>query len=209
MSRKGEQSRERILAAAKELALRKGFAGMSVDDILAAAGVSKGAFFHHFRSRADLAAQLIRWYAEADIRMLRTLVAEAEAAQDGAMAQLLQILGAFEAQLRDPGTAPRGCMYALYSYEEEQFDEEVRALVAEAFRAWTALFIRKFQEMIDAQPPARPVTAKALAEMFVSVIEGGLILQRAHGIPGLAARQSAQFRGYLELLFPRPPQAEG
>ena len=38
--------------------------------------------------------------------------------------------------------------------------------------------------------------------MFVSVIEGGLILERAHGKPGMTARQSEQFREYLRLLFP-------
>jgi TetR/AcrR family transcriptional repressor of nem operon len=38
--------------------------------------------------------------------------------------------------------------------------------------------------------------------MIVSVIEGGLILERAYGNPGMTARQSEQFREYLELLFP-------
>jgi TetR/AcrR family transcriptional regulator, transcriptional repressor for nem operon len=77
----------------------------------------------------------------------------------------------------------------------------VKAFVAETLQTWTAMYIRKFQEVIDLYPPARPVTAKRLAEMFVAVIEGGLILERAHGNPGMAARQSEQFRDYLELLF--------
>ncbi|NHX28043.1 hypothetical protein HA397_29355, partial [Escherichia coli] len=66
----------------------------------------------------------------------------------------------------------------------------------------TAMYIRKFQEVIDKYPAARPVTAKRLAEMFVAVIEGGLILERAYRNPGMTARQSEQFREYLGLLFP-------
>ena len=62
--------------------------------------------------------------------------------------------------------------------------------------------IEIFQEVIDLYPPARPVTAKRLAEMIVSVIEGGLILERAYGNRGMTARQSEQFREYLALLFP-------
>ncbi len=78
----------------------------------------------------------------------------------------------------------------------------MKAFVSETLQTWTAMYIRKFQEVIDSYPPARPVTAKKLAEMFVSVIEGGLILERAHGKPGMTARQSEQFREYLRLLFP-------
>ena len=82
----------------------------------------------------------------------------------------------------------------------------VKEFVAETLQTWTAMYIRKFQEVLDRYPPAREVTAKRLAEMFIAVIEGGLILERAHGNRGMSARQSEQFRHYLELLF---PTAEG
>ncbi len=197
MSRKGELSREKILATAKGLVMRKGFAGTSVDDILREAGVSKGAFFHHFKSKADLANQLMRWYAEGDMKMFRVFMAKAEAAHDDPMDQLLQFLTDFETYLSDPENPPKGCMYALYTYEDDHFENDVKDFVAETLQTWTAMYIRKFQEVIDLYPPVRPVTAKRLAEMFVAVIEGGLILQRSYGNPGMTARQSEQFRDYL------------
>jgi len=205
MTRKGAQAREKILTAAKALVMRKGFAGTSVDDILGETGVSKGAFFHHFKSKADLANQLMRWYAEGDMKMFRTILARAEAAHDDPMDQLLQFLTDFEVYLGDPENPPKGCMYALYTYEDGHFENDVKGFVAETLRTWTAMYIRKFQEVIDRHPPVRPVTAKRLAELFISVIEGGLILQRAYGNPGMTARQSEQFREYLGLLFPRAP----
>ncbi|WP_226623236.1 TetR/AcrR family transcriptional regulator [Alloyangia pacifica] len=206
MSLKGEQSRERLLRATKALVMKKGFAGTSVDDILKETGVSKGAFFHHFKSKADLADQLMRWYAEGDIRMFRTILAQAEAAQDDPMEQLMRFLTDFEAYLCDPESPPKGCMYALYTYEDDHFENDLKGFVAETLQSWTAMYIRKFQEVIDRHPPVRRVTAKQLAEMFVAVIEGGLILQRAYDTPGMAARQSEQFRAYLELLFDWPAQ---
>ena len=205
MTSKAEATRERLLAAAKKLVMSKGFAGTSIDDVLKATGLTKGAFFHHFKSKADLADQLMRWYAETDMKMFRTLMAQAEAAHDDPLDQLLQFLQAFEVYLCDPENPPRGCMYALYTYEDEHFENDVKAFVSETLQTWTAMYIRKFQEVIDRYPPARPVTAKKLAEMFVAVIEGGLILERAQGNPGMAARQSEQFRAYLELLFPSAP----
>ncbi len=202
MSAKGEQSREKILTATKGLVMRKGFAGTSVDDILKATGLSKGSFFHHFKSKGDLANQLIRWHSAQDLKMFRTFMAQAEAAHDDPMDQLLQFLTAFETYLSDPDSPPRGCLYALYTYEDDHFEHDVKGHVAEVLQTWTAMYIRKFQEVIDRRQPVRPVTAKQLSEMFVSVIEGGLILQRAYGSPGLTARQSEQFREYLNLLFP-------
>lgn len=203
MTPKGALAKEKILTGAKALVMRKGFAGTSVDDILAETGVSKGAFFHHFKSKADLANQLMRWYADGDIRMFRTILARAEAAHDDPMDQLMQFLTDFEVYLSDPENPPKGCMYALYTYEDDHFENDLKGFVAETLQSWTAMYIRKFQEVIDRHPPVRPVTAKRLAEMFVAVIEGGLILQRAYRNPGMTARQSEQFRDYLELLFPR------
>lgn len=203
MVSKAEATRERLLAATKKLVMSKGFAGTSIDDVLKATGLTKGAFFHHFKSKADLADQLMRWYAEADMKMFRTFMAQAEAAHDDPLDQLLRFLREFETYLGDPDNPPRGCMYALYTYEDDHFENNVKEFVAETLQTWTAMYIRKFQEVVERHHPVKPVTAKRLAEMFVAVIEGGLILERAYGKPGMTARQSEQFRDYLELLFPR------
>ncbi|MDA5093730.1 TetR/AcrR family transcriptional regulator [Aliiroseovarius sp. KMU-50] len=202
MRAKAEATRERLLAAAKNLVMSKGFAGTSVDDVLKATDLTKGAFFHHFKSKADMAEQLMHWYAEGDMKMFRTFMAEAEAAHDDPMDQLMQFLTDFENYLTDPTNPPKGCMYALYTYEDDHFENDVKGFVADTLQTWTAMYIRKFQEVIDLYPPARPATAKRLAEMIVAMIEGGLILERAYKNPGMTARQSEQFREYLELLFP-------
>jgi TetR/AcrR family transcriptional regulator, transcriptional repressor for nem operon len=52
---KPETARNRLLSAASRIVLQKGYHATSVDELCAAAGVTKGAFFHHFRSKEDLA----------------------------------------------------------------------------------------------------------------------------------------------------------
>ena len=203
MATKGERSRDHILTAAKQVVMSKGFSGASIDDILAAAGVSKGAFFHHFKSKAHLAEALMRWHAAQDLQMFRTLAAEAEARHDDPIDQMMMFLERFEDYISNPDQPSRGCMYAVYTYENMQFSQEVTDFIADVLRQWTAIYIRKFQEILDLHDPARPVTARQLAEMIVSIIEGGLVLQRAYGNVRVTARQSAHFRTYLDLLFPR------
>lgn len=92
-------------------------------------------------------------------------------------------------------------MYAVYTYESMQFDASIRDFVSDTLRQRTSIYVRKFQEILDRYEPALPVTARQLAEMIVSIVEGGLVLERAYGEIGMTARQSEQFRNYLELLF--------
>lgn len=57
---KGEKSREHILETAQALIAEKGFNAVTVQDVLDAAKVTKGKFFHHFESKDDLFGQLLR-----------------------------------------------------------------------------------------------------------------------------------------------------
>jgi hypothetical protein len=63
--------------------------------------------------------------------------------------------------------------------------------------------------VIASYPPARPASARDLAEMIVSIIEGAFIFARSYQDRTFVARQSKQFRQYLELLFGEPRPAVG
>jgi len=201
MARRGEDTRERILGAARTLVMESGFAGTSIDDILKATGLTKGAFFHYFKGKADLARELVEWHARQDLSLFEDFVKEAEARSDDPLDQAVFFLEAFEDYISRTTDHSPGCMYAVYTYEAMEFEPAVRDFIADTLRQWTSMYVRKFQEVIDRYPPAMPVTARQLAETYVSIIEGGLVLQRAYGDMHMTARQSEQFRNYLTLLF--------
>ncbi len=54
-----DQTRERLLIAAHRIFLKKGFVAASVEDIAAAAGYTRGAFYSNFRSKSDLLLALL------------------------------------------------------------------------------------------------------------------------------------------------------
>ena len=79
MPRDGTATRERILTSAEQLVIDNGYAATSVDQVIAASGSSKGAFFHHFDSKLDLARSLVERYATADIGQLDAALEHARA----------------------------------------------------------------------------------------------------------------------------------
>jgi TetR/AcrR family transcriptional repressor of nem operon len=201
MVRSRENTRQRILNAAESLVMTRGFAGTSIDDILRATGLTKGAFFHHFKGKADLARELVEAKARGDIALFEDLAAKAEAQSRDPLEQVFLFLDGIDNHLIDLTDQPPGCMYAVYTYESMQFDPSIRDFVADSLRRWTSIYVRKFHDVLDIYKPALPVTARQLAEMIVSILEGGFVLARAYGDGRLTARQSGQFRNYLELLF--------
>lgn len=198
---KGVQTRERILAAAEPLVLERGFAGTSLDDILKATGLTKGAFFHHFRGKGDLARALVERYARNDYELFEGFAAQADATSDDPLEVALEFLKAFERFIEAQAEPLPGCVFASYTYEGLQFDPSIHAFIAEGLRRWQALYEVRFEAVLARYRPVRPVTARELAETMVALIEGGFVLSRSYGDAHLLARQSAQFRQYLELLF--------
>ena len=53
--RKGSETRERILDVAEAAVLEKGFAATSIEEVIAAVGITKSGFFYHFRDKNELA----------------------------------------------------------------------------------------------------------------------------------------------------------
>ena len=54
-----EQSRMRIIEAARQLFRRRGFDGASIDQVMNLAGLTRGAFYAHFESKDDLVARVL------------------------------------------------------------------------------------------------------------------------------------------------------
>lgn len=204
MAKPNETTRERLLLAAEKLVMAKGFAGTTIDEILRDAELTKGAFFHYFKGKADLAGALIKWHTDKDLGHFDRWMIEAEAFSDDPLEQMIHFLEAFEKYIAMSDDPSPGCMYAAYTYESMQFEPAVRDFVADTLRKWSSMYVRKFQEVLDRYKPALPVTARQLAEMIVAIVEGGLVLQRAYGDLRMTARQSEQFRNYLKLLFGEP-----
>jgi TetR/AcrR family transcriptional regulator, transcriptional repressor for nem operon len=69
-------SRERILAAARKVAQAHGYSGLNFRDLAVEVGIRAPSIYHHFPSKADLAAAVARRYWEDSAAALEALSAE-------------------------------------------------------------------------------------------------------------------------------------
>lgn len=205
MARDGSITRERLLDATERLVLRQGFAATTVEAVAGEAGVAKGAFFHHFASKGELARTLVRRYADADRAHLDEFLARAERLSRDPLQQLLLFVGLLEDAAAELAGETPGCLFASFCYERQLVDEETRELISGSFRRWREALGPRLEAIAARHPPRVPVDLPSLADVVLTAFEGAFVVARALGDPGVVARQLRHVRNYLELLFAPSP----
>lgn len=88
MTRDAQATRRRILDAAYELFYQKGFGRVGVDDIAAAAGITKRTLYYHFKSKDDLLAAVLELHSELALARIRKY----EGRYSGSASEILDVL---------------------------------------------------------------------------------------------------------------------
>ena len=200
----GIATRERILDAAQELILERGYSGMTVDDVLGEVELTKGAFFHHFKSKDELAMALLQRFAERDAEIYRETRERAEKLSDDPLQQLLIFVRLFEEMFDGLAEPYPGCLFASYLYELQLFGNETRELIRDSFEQWRSLLREKIEAVVRKYPPQTKINASHLADAFTVVLEGAFITGKAMNEPQVVADQLRLYRNYIELLFRQP-----
>lgn len=182
-----EKVRRRIVREAGRLFRRRGYDGVGIDGIMAAARLTRGGFYGYFRSKAQLFAEVLA--GEHDLlRRLRERPGRSRAELNAAARA---VLGAY----LEPGNRDavgRGCSLATVSTDVARAGAPAKAAYAETVRALSA----EIERGLDG---ARPADPRALASLALCV--GGLVLSRAVGDAALAdAIERAAFAAVEEQL---------
>ena len=167
---RGRASRGRIVEAAADLMFARGVRGTNLDDVLAAAGVGKGQFYHYFADKDDLVHAVI---ARQTARVLEGQRPALDALDSwAAIAAWFDLLVAIEEAQGCLGGCPLGSLAS----ELSDHDETARAALVAAFDRWEGYLahglgrMRERGELRDAADPA------TLAASTMASIQGGLLL---------------------------------
>lgn len=200
-------SRERLLDAARELMLSKGYSATRVDEICEAAGASKGSFYHSFGSKEELGLATLSSVHQEGIRILTS---GPHRAIEDPLAHALAFVDHAEAVAEEIWA--QGCLLGSFATELGETHPAIRAEVSRLFTEVAALLAEIFAPVAavarDAGRAGAP-SAGDLAEQFLIAVEGSIVLARAHGDPSRVSKGVRTFRRSLDaLLEPRVPAAE-
>jgi TetR/AcrR family transcriptional regulator, transcriptional repressor for nem operon len=204
VARDGTQTRERILDSAETLVLEQGLAATSIDEVLTAAGTSKGAFFHHFPSKNHLARALVERYAANDVAYLEEFMALVEKQTDDPAEQVVAFVRRFEEAADELVAQQPSCLYVSYIYDRQLFDDGTNDVIAGAITAWRDRLHEKLEAAAVLHPPHAPVDLRALADHVVATFEGAFVLTRALDDPSVMRSQLELVRRHVALLFGVP-----
>jgi TetR/AcrR family transcriptional repressor of nem operon len=203
-ARKRQDRRELMLDAAERSVLQKGFAATSIDEIIAAVGITKSGFFYHFRDKSDLAKALLQRYIDRENGMLDELFWRADELHEDPLHGFLVGLKMFAEMMADlPGTHP-GCIVASVCYQEQLFNRDVVNLNAEGMRGWRRRFRERFDLIAARHPPKVDVDFDDLADMISGLVDGGIILSRVFRDKMLLPRQVMLYRAFVRSIFLGP-----
>jgi TetR/AcrR family transcriptional repressor of nem operon len=199
-----ETARIRLLGAALRIIREKGYHATSVDELCSAAGVTKGAFFHHFRSKEDLGvAAAAHWSA-----VTGGLFAQAPYhAPADPLDRVLAYID-FRAALIRGNTAEFTCLAGTMVQETFLTNPAIRDACFESIAGHAGTLEADLAEAIIQHGVTSEVTAESLALHTQAVLQGAFILAKGKNDPSIATESIRHLRRYLELLF-RFHQTEG
>ena len=192
-----QNSKTRLLDAALQVVRAKGYAATRIEDLCAEAGVTKGSFFHHFKSKDDLMlAAVAHWDA-----MTSGLFAQASY---HVLADPLDRLLAYlnlRKDLLTGGLPDFTCFAGMITQEAYETRPEIVAACARSISSHARTLEADIRQAMQTYGVSGDWSAESLALHTQAVLQGAFILAKAQGGAAIAADSIDHLRRYLTLLF--------
>jgi TetR/AcrR family transcriptional repressor of nem operon len=189
---RGERTRRRIVGHATLLIYEKGYSKTTIDEIIAAAGVTKGSFYFHFPSKEELGYAVIENASEHILGTLkRTLEREDITPRRRIETMLAEIQSIVEA-----ADCSRGCIIGNLALETSNISDGFRKRIARAFREWSGLIASELEKMKEAGELPSHFDSAAYADFAISALEGGIMISKVTHDP-------APMRNSIKLILER------
>jgi TetR/AcrR family transcriptional repressor of nem operon len=192
------ETKRKLVDASVTLMRKQGFHATTVDDICAAAGVTKGGFFHYFKSKEDVAKATIEWFGECKAREFR------EAPFRKLADPLDRVLGRLDytkTSAGGPNRVTKGCPIGMIAQELSFTHPELRDVCQEYFSRLAKDLEQDLAEAKARHAPTADFEPKNVAMLYVSMIQGSMMLAKTAEANTVLMENVEQFRRYVKSLF--------
>jgi TetR/AcrR family transcriptional repressor of nem operon len=191
-------SKTRLLDATIASVREKGYAATRVDDICAAAGVSKGAFFHHFSSKDDVAEKAVAHWTSGAVAMF------AQAPFNTIDDPVDRLFGyfAFRKSLLDRPLPEFTCYGGTLAQETYETHPAIRQALERSFDLhadWLATLVGDAMRSRGVKPAGW--SADSLALHIQTVLQGAFVMAKIENSAAAAANGIDHLARYVALLL--------
>jgi len=196
MAETAENSRTRLLTATIDLVRANGYAATRVDDVCAAAGVTKGSFFHHFASKEDLAIAAAGQWNDRAAQLFAHAPFQSEADS------LDRLLGyvSFRKELLAGDIWEWSCYAGTTIQETHETYPAIRDACAQSIASHVAM-LRAMIDLALLEHPVAGLRSESLAVHIQAVLQGSFIMAKAQQDVEAARGSVDHLYRYIELLF--------
>lgn len=192
-------ARTALLDAAHTLVRRQGWAATTVDQLCAAAGVTKGAFFHHFASKDELGVAAAHHWSD----VTGPLFANADYHRHADPLERVFGYLEFRKALADGPLEAITCFAGTALQEVFATSDAMRAACGASILDHAALLAADFRAALALYPPRAAVSAESLATYTQTTLQGGFVLAKAAGDAAPLLEAIEHLQRYLAMLFNR------
>jgi TetR/AcrR family transcriptional repressor of nem operon len=183
-------ARDNLLEAAYDRMLSRGYRATTVDQICENAGVSKGSFYHFFKSKEDLGVAVLAYgYATGSAELMQGEWVNAKDPMEYALGFLERVETVGADHWRG------GCLMGSLATEVADTSPRVAAKVSELFTDFEDAMVDVFAPFAVNGPDGP--SARQIAGHFLAVLEGAIVMSRAYDKPERIPEAVRQFRHYL------------
>jgi TetR/AcrR family transcriptional regulator, transcriptional repressor for nem operon len=168
---KGEQTRQKIVAAAAPIFNQRGYEGSSLAYLMASTGLKKGGIYRHFSSKEELAAEAFDYTWEAARHARLSQIDESAAG----IQKLKQLIANF---IDHKPPVAGGCPLLNTAIDADDGNSVLRDRALKALRSWVALLkevVTQAAERGEIRPGVEPET---VATLIIATLEGALMMSR-------------------------------
>src|SRR5271163_3730642 len=172
ITRKGQATRDRIVAAAAALIYEHGVAETSTEDIQAAAGVSASQVYHYFGDKRSLTRAVIEHQTNAILGFQEPLLARLDSLD------ALRRWAAVIVEIQRANGFRGGCPLGSLASELAENDSAAREHIAVGYRRWQDAIRGGLAAMRDRGELVENADVNTLATTLLTTLQGGLLLSK-------------------------------
>jgi TetR/AcrR family transcriptional repressor of nem operon len=198
-------SKSKLLDAALQTIRTKGYSATTVDHICQHAGVTKGSFFHHFKSKDDLAlGATAHWEA-----MTEEFFATAPYHEPADPLDRLLGYVKFRGAILKGELADYTCLLGTLVQETYATHPDIRAACDRGMSRHIAELNRDIEAAKKLHAPRARWSAESVGYFIQSVLQGSFVFAKARQGPEVVRQNLEHLHRYLQTLFPRSAQFKG